>query len=47
MTNKKDIALSSGIDGGLVLLALQSVVVSCVYDGNQKVKFKRKNWSSS
>ncbi len=47
MANKKDIALSSQIDEGMVSLALRSVVVSCVYEGNQKVKFKRKNWSSS
>lgn len=47
MTNKKNIALSSETVEGMVLLALRSVVVSCVYDGNQKVKFKRKNWSSS
>lgn len=47
MTNKTSIIFLSGLDGGIVLLALKSVIVSCLYDGNQKVKTKRKNWSSS
>ncbi len=47
MTNKSSITFLSGFDGGIVLLALQGDVVSCLYDGNEKVKTKRKNWSSS
>jgi len=47
MTSKKGIALSPGIDRGALLLAHQSVFVSYLYDGNTRVKTRRKNWSSS
>ncbi len=46
MTNKKNIALSARNDGGVIFETLRSIVVN-VFDGNQKVKFRRKNWSSS
>ncbi|MCP4551418.1 MAG: hypothetical protein GY834_05120 [Bacteroidetes bacterium] len=47
MTNKSSIAFLSGFDGGVVLLALQGDVVSCLYDGNEKVKTKGLRHSSS
>lgn len=47
MTHKNNIALFAEIDERAVLFALQSVVVSYVYIGNERVKTRRKNWSSS
>jgi hypothetical protein len=47
MTSKNSIALSSGTEEGVVLLALQSALASYLYNGNLRVKTRRKNWSSS
>jgi hypothetical protein len=48
MTNKKNITLSGEQNDGVIFrVSLRDIVVSYVYDGIEKVKAKRKNWSSS